>query len=91
VLNLFSAISAGDVSGAQSAYASLTSLLGSSDSATTNATSNAVDSSTSGSSFDNLLSQSGSALGSGDITAAQSALDGFLQSLSAGSIVNAAA
>jgi hypothetical protein len=38
-----------------------------------------------------LLSQIGSALSSGNVNSAQSALDNFLNNLSSGSIVNATA
>jgi hypothetical protein len=99
VLSLFSAISSGDETGAQSAYDSLTSLLSSSDSSATDATSTSASSSstssssTSGSStsFSSLLSEIGSALGTGDVTSAQTALDNFLTNLSSGSLVNATA
>jgi hypothetical protein len=54
--------------------------------------SNATSSGSSGTiSFDNLLSQIGSALSSGNIGGAQNALDDFLKTLSSGSLVNATA
>jgi E3 ubiquitin-protein ligase DOA10 len=92
VLSLFSAISSGNVTDAQSAYDSLTSLLNSTDSSSTStsSTSDSASSSTA-TSFKNLLAQIGSALSSGNVTNAQDALDGFLQSLSTGSLVSATA
>jgi hypothetical protein len=68
--------------------------LTSSDSSTTSSsssTSSTSGTSSSNDSFTKLLSQIGSALGNGDISTAQTALDGFLQSLSSGSLVNASA
>jgi len=91
VLNLFGSISSGNVSGAQSAYDALSSLLLSSDSSTTSTSSSATSSSSGNDSFTKLLSQIGSALSTGDISTAQTALDGFLKSLSSGSLVNASA
>ncbi len=97
MVSLFSSISSGDLAGAQSAYDNLTSLLlGSSSS--TSSTSGATDTSSStssssstDSSFTSLLQKIGSALSSGDINSAQTALDSFLQSLASGSLVSTTA
>jgi hypothetical protein len=86
VLSLFSAIRDGDTSTAQSAYDSLTSLLDSSTSSSSSGTSSS--SSSSGTSFSSLLAEIGSALSSGNISSAQTALDNFLTNLSSGSLVN---
>jgi hypothetical protein len=107
VLSLFTAIGSGDLQGAQSAYDTVTSLLlggssgaltsavatGSSSSSSTSAATPVAPtgSSSGGASFTSLLAQIGSALSTGDINTAQTALDGFLQSLSAGSLVGATA
>lgn len=92
VLSLFSAISSGDVTDAQYAYQSLTGLLnaGNGSSASTDANTASTGSSRANP-FNNLLSEVGTSLSSGNIGIAQSALDGFLQSLSSGSLVNATA
>jgi hypothetical protein len=99
-MSLFSAISNGDTSGAQSAYDSLTSLLLSNDSSTSSSTSATSSSSTdnttstsnsSTTTFTKLLSEIGTSLSSGDINGAQSSLDSFLSSLSSGSLVNTTA
>jgi hypothetical protein len=106
VLSLFTAIGSGDLKGAQSAYDTLTSLLlggssgpVSSSASTTSAVSIASPASTAaasgspstGASFDALLSQIGSALSTGDINSAQKAVDGFLQSLTVGSLIGVTA
>jgi hypothetical protein len=106
VLSLFTAIGSGDLKGAQSAYGTLTSLLlgGASSPAaspvsTTSPASTAIPASTAsasgssstGASFDSLLSQIGSALSTGDINSAQKAVDGFLQSLTVGSLIGVTA
>jgi len=90
VLSLFSAINSGDLTSAQTAYDKVTSLLdtASSSSSTSSASSN---NSTSTASFTSLLKEIGSALGSGNVNTAQTALDNFLASLSAGSLVSASA
>ncbi len=94
LLNLFSAISSGNLTSAQSAYDSLTGLLNSTDnssssSASTSSTGTASNSSPT--SFSSVLSQIGSALSSGNVNSAQPALDSFLSDLSSGSLVNATA
>lgn len=94
VLSLFTAIGSGNLAGAQSAYDTVTSLLLSgSSSSPSSAVSTAASSgsSSTSSSFVSLLSQIGSALSTGDIGSAQTAVDSFLQSLSAGSLVGATA
>jgi hypothetical protein len=96
VLSLFSAISSGDVTGAQSAYDSLTSLLNSTDSTTSSSSTDSTSSSSTSSnssttSFSRLLAEIGSALSSGNVSSAQSALDSFLTNLSSGSLVSATA
>ena len=90
VLSLFSAINSGDLTSAQTAYDKVTSLLDTagSSSSTSSASSN---NSTSTASFTSLLKEIGSALGSGNVNTAQTALDNFLASLSAGSLVSASA
>jgi ribosomal protein S20 len=91
VLKLFSAISSGNIQDAQSAYDSLTSLMTSASDSTSSNSTSSTSSTSSGNSFDALLAQIGTSLSSGNMTTAQSTLDGFLQSLSAGSLVNASA
>jgi ribosomal protein S20 len=95
VVSLFSAISSGDLSSAQSAYDDLTSLLlGSSSTSTdssSSSTSSTDSSSSSDSSFSSLLQNIGKALSSGDIDSAQNALNSFLQSLSSGSLISTSA
>jgi hypothetical protein len=104
VLALFTAIGSGNLQSAQSAYDTVTSLL-LSGSAPTAASTNAPAPSGAASSaappatttvgssanapFASLLAQIGSALSTGDIDSAQTAVDTFLQSLSAGSVVGA--
>lgn len=83
VLQLFNAIGSGNQSDAQSAYDSVSSqFYANSSSSSTSSTSD---------SFTTLLSQIGGALTSNDMTAAQAAMDSFLSSLSAGSMVNTSA
>lgn len=90
VLSLFSAINSGDLTRAQTAFDKVTSLLDSaSSSSSTSSTSS--NSSTSTASFTSLLKEIGSALNSGNVNTAQTALDNFLASLSAGSLVSASA
>jgi trimeric autotransporter adhesin len=98
LVSLFSSISSGDLSGAQSAYDQLTSLLFGSSTSSSSSSTSSTDTSTSSSSstsgensFAGLLKQIGSALSTGDISSAQSALDSFLQSLSSGSLVSTTA
>ena len=95
IVSLFSAISSGDLSGAQSAYDSLTSLMQSNAaSSTTSSTDTSTSSSSStsdGAALASLLQQIGTALSSGDISSAQTSLDSFLKSLSTGSLVSASA
>jgi hypothetical protein len=106
VLNLFTAIGSGNLQGAQSAYDQVTSLLlgGSSGSSSSPISKPSVASTTSpastglssgsaatGASFVALLSQIGSALSTGDIDTAQTAVDSFLQTLTSGSLVGATA
>lgn len=88
VVNLFSAINSGNSTDAQSAYDALTSLLNTNASSSSSSTSSA---SSGTDSFQKLLAQIGSALGSGNVKAAQSALDSFLQNLSSGSLVSTTA
>jgi hypothetical protein len=90
VIGLFSSIRSGDLTGAQSAYGSLTSLLDSANSALIDSASS-VSGSSGSPSVSSLLSRIGSALNSGDMTTAQSSLDGFMTSISSGSLVNATA
>ena len=94
MLNLFSAVGSGNLSDAQSAYDSLTSLLFSSantSSSATTAASSDTSSSSAYTSFLQLLSEIGSALSSSNIGSAQTALGNFLTSISSGSLVNATA
>jgi hypothetical protein len=94
LLNLFSAVGSGNLSDAQSAYDSLTSLLFSSantSSSATTAASSDTSSSSAYTSFLQLLSEIGSALSSSKIGSAQTALGNFLTSISSGSLVNATA
>jgi len=91
VLQLFSAISSGNTSEAQSAYDSLTSIFGSdssSSSSSTDTSSTSSSTSSSSESFTTLLADIGGALSTNDISSAQTAMDTYLQSLSAGSIVS---
>jgi hypothetical protein len=107
VLALFTAIGSGNLQNAQSAYDTVTVLLlgGAAGSTPTTAATAAASGSGSGATassattvespanapFTSLLAQIGSALSTGDIDSAQTAVDSFLQSLSAGSVVGAAA
>jgi hypothetical protein len=62
-------------------------LLDTTSSSSTSTTSSGSDNT----SFSGLLAQIGSALSSGNVTTAQSALDSFLTNLSSGSLVNTSA
>jgi hypothetical protein len=95
VLSLFTAIGSGDVQGAQSAYDTLTSLLLSGTGASTASQASAASTgaasatpSATGGAFDALLSKIGSALSTGNINTAQTAVDSFLQGITGGSLVS---
>jgi hypothetical protein len=76
---------------AQSAYDSLTNLLDTTDSSTTDSSASTTSSGSSNTSFSSLLAEIGSALSSGNVSSAQTALDSFLTNLSSGSLVSATA
>lgn len=90
LLSLFSAISAGDATSAQSAYGSLNSQMA----GNTNGKSsfgNTFETSAESGTLYNLLAQVGVALSTGNITRVQGAVDAFMQNLSSGSLVSATA
>lgn len=99
LLSLFSAVSNGDLSGAQTAYNNLTSLLGTSSSSSSSDTSStaSTDSSSSSSSssstnfFTKMLTEIGTALNNGDVSGAQAILNAFAAGLSSGSLMNTSA
>lgn len=91
VLNLFSAINSGDVSGAQSAYDSLASQIDAIDSPSSLGFSSNYESLGNDYSSKDILPQIGSALDSNDVTSAQTAFGSFLQTLSTGSLVSTTA
>lgn len=90
LLSLFSAISSGDATSAQSAYGSLNSMM-ESNSSGKNDFGNAFENTTESGTLYNLLSQIGVALNTGNITRVQGAVDNFMNNLSSGSLVSATA
>jgi hypothetical protein len=89
LLNLFSAITAGDADSAQSAYGSLNNQMKSS--ANKISFGYAFENSTESGTLYSLLAQVGAALSTGDITRVQGAVDNFMGNLSSGSLVSATA
>lgn len=76
--HLFDAMNSGDLTGAQSAYSALKSLVAKSPEESSPVTQR----------MQNLLAEIGPSLDSGNMAAAQQSLNGFLRGLSAGSMVN---